>query len=75
MLWKNLSYIHIIASYDESNMIFHEYHMSIMRHMRLIVIIDCESHETQPNFLLYLLVLLFDLINLLLRLQLIVELY
>jgi len=33
-----LSYIHIIASYDETNMIFEHNHMSTMRHMRLIVI-------------------------------------
>jgi len=74
MLCKNLSYTYIIASYRETVMRCVESQismMSIISRMRLIVM--SENHETHPNCLLYLFVLLFDLINLLLRLQLIVE--
>jgi len=45
--------------------------MSIISRMRLIVM--SENHKTHPIFLCNLFVLLFDLINLLLRLRLIVE--
>ena len=68
---KKSVYTSIIASHHETVMRCVESLMSIMCRMRLIVM--SENHETHPIFLCNLFVLLFDLINLLLRLRLIVD--
>ena len=70
MMWI-FSYIPIIASYRETVLRCVESQISIISRMRLIVM--SENHETHPICLCNLFVLLFDLINLLLRLRLIVE--